>query len=309
MMRVLVVGSGAVGSFYGALLQKSGAEVSLVCRSDYEIVKERGIEISSPLGNWHFTPTAVYRRTEEIPSPPDYLFVCTKVLPEIDRVALIRGAVGPQTAIVLLQNGVEIEAEVAQAFPENLLISGLAFVCVSRLRYGHIWHQAYGNLMFGRYPEGIPPEVTRLCEPFRQVGIKAKAVQDIIAARWQKNLWNAAFNPTSVLSGGLTTQELLSQEPVLRKIMEEVYRIASALGHPPPPDAISKSLESTRRMPPYKTSMLLDFEAGRPMEIEAILGNAVRAAGRVGVEVPRLETLYALMKLLERKRSDGNALL
>jgi 2-dehydropantoate 2-reductase len=303
-MRVLIVGAGAVGGFYGALLAKAGAEVELVCRSDFEVVKALGLRIKSPLGEWTFKPKTVYHPVEVQRcgvTSPDYVMVCTKVLPQIDRVALIREAVGPNTAIVLLQNGVEIEEEILAAFPDNELISGVAFVCLSRPASGQVWHQAYGRLKLGVFPCGISPKVEALCRKFACAGIKAEASADIVAARWGKCVWNAAFNPLSVLSGGLTTDLLLTQETLIRALMAEVLRIAQAVGHPLPEELVEQNIESTRKMPPYKTSMLLDFEAGRPLETEAILGNAVRAAQREGVSVPRLESLYALLKLRELK--------
>ncbi len=299
-MKVLIVGTGAIGGFYGALLAKQGAEVSVVCRSDYDAVKTSGIHIQSTLGEWTFKPAAVYRQAGEAESPPDHVILCTKVLPHIDRVALIHEAVGPDTAITLIQNGVEIEEELALAFPGNELISGLAFVCVSRTGPGKVWHQAYGTLMLGTYPHGISPKVTSLCETFNRAGITARAMTDIVAARWQKCVWNAPFNPLSVLSGGLYTSDILeNQEPFVRQLMAEVRAIAEATGHPLPPDVIDKNITNTYKMPPYKTSMLLDFEAGRPMETEAILGNAVRAGQREGVVIPRLQAVYGLMKLRE----------
>lgn len=300
-MRVLIVGTGAIGGFYGALLAKAGAEVAVVCRSDYATVRACGIRIKSPLGEWTFRPQAVYCKAGQVQAPPDYVILCTKVLPEIDRAALVRDALGPDTAIVLIQNGVEIEEEIAAALPNHELISGLAFVCVSRTGPGEVWHQAYGRLKFGVFPSGISPKVEALCQAFERAGVKAEATLDIVTARWQKCVWNAPFNPLSVLSGGLTTDLLLTQESLIRALMAEVCAIAEALGHPLPASVIDQNLESTRRMPPYKTSMLLDFEAGRPLETEAILGNAVRAARRKRVLAPRLETVYALMKLRELK--------
>jgi len=301
-MKALIVGTGAVGGFYGALLAKAGWEIAVVSRSDHDIVAASGIHIRSTLGEWTFHPAA-YRDAAEVETPPDYVILCTKVLPTIDRPALIRPTVGPDTAIVLIQNGVEIEAEVAEAFPDNELISGLAFVCVSRTAPGQVWHQAYGNLMLGDFPAGLSPRVEALCQAFGQTGIRAKATADIVRARWRKCVWNAPFNPLSVLSGGLYTSDILgSQEDFVRTLMAEVCAIAAATGHPLPDDVIDRNIEDTDKMPPYKTSMLLDFEAGRPMETEAILGNAVRAARREGVAVPHLESVYALMRLRELQR-------
>jgi 2-dehydropantoate 2-reductase len=303
-MKVSVIGTGAVGSFYGSLLAKQGVEVSVVARSDYEYVKVHGIEITSDtkLGNYHFQPHTVVRNAAELTEKPDYVLLCIKVVEHADRVGLLKDAVGPNTAIVLISNGIDVEDEIASAFPNNELISGLAFICVTRTAPGKIWHQAYGRLALGNYPQGLSEKTQALCSTFEQSGITCIASEDIVAARWQKCVWNAPFNPLSVLSAGLSTNDILSsQEPFVRAIMEEICLIAEATGHPLPADTVAKNIESTYKMPPYKTSMLLDFEAGRPMETEAILGNAVRAGRKAGVTIPHLESVYALMKLRELK--------
>ncbi|WP_133717236.1 ketopantoate reductase family protein [Methylocaldum gracile] len=307
-MNVLVIGSGAVGSFYGSLLAKQGAKVSMVARSDYVHVKAHGIDITSDtkLGAYHFRPQTVVRNAAELTEKPDYVLLCIKVVENADRIGLLKDAVGPDTSIVLVSNGIDIEDEIAKAFPDNELISGLAFICVTRTAPGKIWHQAYGRLALGNYPQGLSKKTLALCRVFEQSGITCVASEDIVAARWQKCVWNAPFSPLSVLSAGLSTNDILStQESFVRAIMEEVCLIAKATGHPLPEDTVDKNIESTYKMPPYKTSMLLDFEAGRPMETEAILGNAVRAGWNAGVPIPHLESVYALMKLRELSRRTG----
>lgn len=299
-MNVLVIGTGAVGSFYGALLAKQGVEVSVLARSDYEHVREHGIEIVSHLGHYHFRPHQVVRDGGQLWRKPDIVLLCVKVAEGVDRVGLLQKVVGPATAIVLICNGIDVEREIADAFPGNELISGLAFICVTRSGPGHVWHQAYGKLSLGNYPRGASERVQQLCSLFDAARIECSPAADIVAARWQKCVWNAPFNPLSVLSGGLPTSEILArQEPLVRAIMAEVCATARADGHPLADDVIETNIERTRVMPPYKTSMLLDFEAGRPLETEAILGNAVRAGQRLGVALPHLETVYALMKLRE----------
>lgn len=301
-MRILVIGTGAIGSFYGSLLAKAGADVSVLARSDYEDVKAHGIEIRSEtsLGQWHFTPSRVVASAAELDEAPDVVLLCIKLVEGADRAALLRDALGPDTAIVLLSNGVDIENEIAAAFPDHELISGLAFICVTRTAPGKIWHQAYGRLALGNYPQGLSEKTRTLAAAFESAGIGCNITDNIVTARWQKCLWNAAFSPLSVLSGGLSTTDLLTtQEALIRSIMNEVSAIAAALGHPQPDGIIDQQIDGTRKMPPYKTSMLLDFEAGRPMETEAILGNTVRAGHRAGVAIPHLDTVYALMKLRE----------
>lgn len=300
-MNVLIIGTGAIGCFYGSLLARQGARVSMLARSDYAAIKERGIDIEGKDGIYHFQPAQVLRSADELAEKPEYVLLCVKVVEGVDRVGLLRGTVGQDTSIVLLSNGVAIEAEIARAFPANELISGLAFICVTRTAPGKIWHQAYGRLALGNYPAGVSEKTKALCYAFERSGaIPCEASDNIAAARWRKCVWNAAFNPLSVLSGGLSTADILaSQEPLVRAIMEEIAAVAQAAGYPLAPDIVELNIGSTYKMPPYKTSMLLDFEAGRPMETEAILGNAMRCGQELGVAIPHLETLYALMKLRE----------
>lgn len=299
--RILIVGAGAIGGFYGGLLAKAGAKVSVVCRSDYDTVKQQGYQISScDLGHWRFQPKQILRHGAEYQGEPNYLILCSKVTEHVDRVGLIRDALGKNTVIVFIQNGVDIETELQNAFPDNELVSGLAFVCCNRLAPADIQHLAYGKLILGNLPKGASEKTLHLQQLFSQTGIECMLSENIITSRWQKCVWNAPFNPLSVLSGGLPTLSILqNQESLVRRIMQEVCDIAAGCGHPLPDDIIETNIQHTYLMPPYKTSMLLDFERGHAMETEAILGNTVRAGQRVGVSCPTLQTLYALMKLRE----------
>jgi 2-dehydropantoate 2-reductase len=264
------------------------------------------LHIRSPiLGNTTFKPAAVFRSVAEAPAP-DYLLLSTKVLPDLDRAALIRPAVGPQTIIVLLQNGLDIEAQVAERYPDHELLSCIAFIAVARTAAGEIHHQSAGSLTLGSYPRGATPAAQRLAAVFEEGGVKCRVVEDIQTARWQKTLWNAAFNPLSILGSTLDTATLLGDpesEQLVRALMREVANIAQAAGHPLPANLIDQLIASTRAMPPYKTSMALDLERHRPTEIEAILGNAIRTARRLAVDVPRLEMLYTLARTVERART------
>ena len=301
--KVLIIGAGAIGGFYGSLLAKAGAEVAVVCRSDYEHVKQHGFTIDShALRTWTFAPPQVLTNTAEYKGTADYVLLCTKIVPSVDRVALIRPAVTANTAIVFIQNGVEIEQEILSAFPDNEVISGLAYICCNRIRMGEILHLAYGRLALGNLPGSVSKKTTRLCELISQSGIECAMTENIVTERWKKCVWNAPFNPLSVLSGGLPTLDILqSQEAFVHSIMQEICRIAEAMGHQLPDNTVDVNIENTYAMPPYKTSMLLDYENGHPMETEAIIGNAVRAAKRAGMASPHLESVYALMKLRELK--------
>ena len=276
---VLVVGAGAIGAFYGAILHRGGARVSVVCRSDVDTVRESGLTISSPLGDLSFRPHAVYASADECTDPPDYLVVALKVVDGIDRVSAIRPAVGPKTTLVLIENGIDIEPEIAQAFPDNGLISGLAFTAATRVAPGRVEHKAYGHLVLGDYPQGAGAQAQRFGALLDAGGVQGQVSEDVVRERWLKCVWNTAFNPVSVLAGGAGTRTMLDApggEAFLATLMGEVCAVAAAEGYPMPSALIPTSMEKTREMPNYKTSMAVDWLNGRPMEVEAILGNAVR---------------------------------
>jgi 2-dehydropantoate 2-reductase len=305
MSSILVVGAGAVGALFGSALARQGAEVSVVCRSDFDVVQREGYDIVSPLlGNHRFRPHRVYPDVAECKAAPDYLLLTVKVLTGVDRAALIRPAVGPRTVIVLIENGIDIEAEIATAFPDNELLSGLAIVGVGRGAPGKIDHQSNGSLNLGRYPSGASPAAEQLAAWFNASGIACKVTENVVTARWQKAVWNATFNPISIMGGVLDTAVMLGTEEsraFIRAAMTEVCAVAAAAGHSLHPKLIDQLIAGTRDIPAYKTSMALDYENGRPMEVEAILGNAVRAARKHSVKTPILDTLYALAKMIEAK--------
>jgi len=302
--KILIIGTGAIGSFYSSILQKGGADISVMCRSDYQTVKEKGISIISTEHESHFFPKNVLKFDEKHTLKADYVLVATKVLPEIDTIALLKGSVAPESTIILLQNGINIEHTIQKAFPNNEIISALAFVCVNRISYGVTQHLDYGRLVLGTYPRGITPQGERLKALFEEGGINCELSNDVIAARWRKLLWNAPFNPISVLTGGADTREMTSHEPTIelaKEVMKEIHKLAAADGHELPSSSIEKNITDTHKMVPYKTSMLLDYEAGRPMEVEAILGNALTFAEDCKCATPHIKSLYCLLSLLNKK--------
>jgi 2-dehydropantoate 2-reductase len=306
---VLVVGAGAIGAFYGGLLARAGCEVSVVARSDYEAVAARGYRIDSLLGgspsDLSFRPAQVLRAGGEYQGEADYVLVAMKLVPGADRVAAIRPALAAKTSIVLVQNGIGIEDEIAQAFPRHELISGVAYAGVSRAGPAHIRHESqYARLFIGRYPRGASAACERLAAAIRAAGANCTVTEDIVGARWQKCAWNAVFNPLSALGRGLGTRDILSGEEqiaLVRAAIAEVCAIAAADGHPLAPDTVDRQIEGTLRMPNYVSSMGQDFLAGRAMETEALVGNAVRIARRLAVAAPRLEALYAMLRMVESR--------
>lgn len=298
--HALIIGAGAIGSFYGAILKRAGCTVSAVVRSEYDAVKAHGFRFESPLGDISWEPDHLYKDGDRPDGTPDYVILATKVLPGSDRAALVRPWVGEGTNIVLIQNGLDIERELADAFPDNPIISCLAFIAVSRVAPGEIKHNAYGRLVMGRYPSGLDDHCQALHDLFVEGGIDIKLTEEVVRERWLKCVWNTPFNPLSVLANGADTYTMLDTaggEKLVREMMQEVIATAEADGHPLPPQIIDSNIDGTRKMPAYKNSMALDYLNDRPIELDAILGNVVAIAQQHGVPVPRLETMLAALRM------------
>ena len=310
-MRILILGAGSVGIYFGGRLAQSGAEVSVVARSDCEVAKRCGYDIKSIAGDFHFSPHLVLEDAADYPGEADYVIVTTKVLPTIDRVALLRPVIrSVRTVIVLIQNGIDIEAEIKSAFPDNELVSTIAYIGASRPAPGKVLHQGSGKLKMGTYPQGISPAVEKLAAAFNAAKVECVTEADIVFTRWNKLLWNLPYNPVSVLAGGADTSRMSSRDELEKfcaDLMTEVISVANAVGVPLTEELAVQQREYTRNFPPYKTSMLQDFEAGRALEVEAILGNTLRIARQNRVAVPRIESCYALLKSVDELNRQHRA--
>ena len=298
MTKILVIGAGAIGSFYSAKLAQVGAEITLWCRSDYDFIKKNGIKIESYEGDFQFIPHKILENLDEIDDEFDYILIATKALPTIDIPALIKNILKAKTKIILIQNGIHIEKNIAENFPNNELISAIAFIGVSRKSAGVICHQEYGKIIIGTYGEKASDAVHFLENLWKKSGIEVVVTDEILLERWKKLVWNGAFNPLSVVLRGKNTAEILNSDLALnlvKNIMNEICNLAKIDNCELPADVIEKNIVATKKMKPYKTSMLLDFEAGREMEVEAILGNAIKFAQSKSMSTPYLSTIYAII--------------
>jgi 2-dehydropantoate 2-reductase len=298
MTKILVIGAGAIGSFYSAKLAQVGAEITLWCRSDYDFIKKNGIKIESYEGDFQFIPHKILKNLHEIEDEFDYILIATKALPSIDIPSLIKNILKAKTKIILIQNGIHIEKNIAENFPNNELISAIAFIGVSRKSAGVICHQEYGKIIIGTYGKKASDAVHFLENLWKKSGIEVVVTDEILLERWKKLVWNGAFNPLSVVLRGKNTAEILNSDLALnlvKNIMNEICNLAKIDNCELPSDVIEKNILATQKMKPYKTSMLLDFEAGREMEVEAILGNAIKFAQSKSMSTPYLSTIYAII--------------
>ncbi|EKO14836.1 ketopantoate reductase family protein [Leptospira kirschneri] len=301
MFRILVLGSGAIAGLYAGKLAQAGCKVDFWVRKNSSELKKNGFQIeSASWGNFHYKVERVF---ESVPKNlKDYNLVlnCLKCLPDIDLKKILGETIPQNLPILLLQNGIDIEEPVSILYPENEILSGLAFVCANRTDTGKILHLDYGELIIGSWNRNPSFICDQLVGLFNSVGVPTQNTNTIRQTRWKKLMWNAPFNPISVLCGGKNTSEILDNlfsRKLVIEIMKEVQTLSKLDGAEVPTTQIDAFLQMTETMKPYKTSMLLDFEAGRPMEIEAILGNTIRIAEKNNLEIPHIQTIYSLLSL------------
>lgn len=324
---ILIFGVGSIGAVYLYQLQQAGCNVTAVCRSNYEAVKDSGFTLHSlRFGDQKYKPDLVVRSVADCPPDKiyDYILVCSKSFPgsSPSLADMIRPAVAgrPQTAIVLAQNGIDIEEEVAAEFPQNPILSGVVYLPATQTAPGTIEYSEMLNLLeIGTYPADAPPlhksAAVRFADLLVKGGGEVDVHQDIQIARWSKLLMNGAWNPICALTlctdGDFLTTSTPFAHELVWDIMLEIIALAAKVGIPGI-DAreAEKRLGLAKRRAETGTgrqvSMLQDVKQGRSFEVEAIVGNAVRLGRKHVVPMPRLETIYALLKArhfaLEKER-------
>lgn len=306
MTKILAIGVGAIGSLYAGKLAQAGAEVSVVCRSDYEQVKRDGITVKSYWGDFNFKPQQVLRDVAEFSGEADFILIATKALPEISLPDLIRPVLTPRTSIAIIQNGIFIENDLAKAFPNHHLLSIIAFVGIRKEKPALVEHDAEGRLTIGEFQNPHPQKTQELIELWQKAGVPCVLSNDIQLDRWKKLLWNASFNPISVAAGGLDTKQILDDpqlKDLVKNVMREVALLAKSQGYEISEEIMDQTIATTyARKVPAITSMLLDFRAKRKMEIEAILGNSLKFAKEKSLNLPLMSDLYQqIVKLNDKK--------
>jgi 2-dehydropantoate 2-reductase len=318
-MKIAVVGCGAVGSYYGAKLCRAGHEVHFLLRSDYEAVCRDGVLIRSPEADFRVKPHCA-RLPEQI-GWSDLVLIGLKTTANHEFPALVPPLVGPQTAVVNLQNGLGNERLLAALVGAEKLLGGLCFVCLNRVAPGVIAHTAHGRIELGEYQRPPGRRTDALATVFQSAGVPCAVVENLERAHWEKLVWNIPFNGLGVagvtgydavlagrlkerclLPSCLPTDQLLGEprwRQLLRELMDEVIATANALGFLIPASLAESQISRTLCMGAYKASTLLDFERGLPLELESLFREPLRQAQRAGVPTPRLAALCALLTELE----------
>ena len=303
-MKIAVVGTGAIGSFYGGKLAYHGRDVHFLLRSGIAKIKRSGIRVRGKKENFHIAKVQAYR-TADVIGPCDLVLIALKATNNEALLRLIPPLLHPHTVLLTLQNGLGNEDFLAQHFGAARVMGGLCFICLNRISPGLIEHLDYGNISIGELMGPPKPRTHEVAVEFQQSGVVYRVVDNLMQERWRKLVWNIPFNGLTIAAGGITTEDILrdvSLQSVALALMNEVIEAAKSCGYNLPADVAVEYMKRTETMGAYKPSTLLDSEAGRALEVEAIWGEPLRRAQANGTAMPRLEQLYALLKSLNARR-------
>jgi 2-dehydropantoate 2-reductase len=290
---VAIVGSGAVGLYYGARLAAAGEDVRFLLRSDFAAISRVGLKVASVHGDLDLPQVKAYRSAAEI-GPVDLVIVAWKATSNDQLAAVLPPLLHANTQVLTLQNGLGNCESLAAIVGPGRVLGGLCFVCINRSAPGQVVHSAGGRVSLGEWQPDGTGRAAELERRFKAAKIQAVAVDDLAKAQWDKLVWNIPFNGLSVAEGGVTTDRLLATpqgEAKLRALMGEVVATAQALGLDLSEDLIDFHIERTRPMGPYRTSSMIDFVEGREVEVEPIWDEPLRRARAAGVAMPLTEQL------------------
>jgi 2-dehydropantoate 2-reductase len=302
-MKIAVIGAGALGLYYGAMLQRAGQDVRFLLRRDYQAISRQGLRVTSPAGDFHLAGVKGSREVAEL-GDVDLVLVGLKTTANDRLVALVAPLMKEETAVLTLQNGLGNEELLAAAFGAEKVLGGIAFLCSNRGEPGTVHHLGEGRIRLGEFAGSLSERAMAFAKMFNEAGVPCEAVGDLRKARWEKLVWNIPFNGLCALTGRDVTA-LLNHGPSRAEIiaiMQEVIAAANRQALSAPIEAepfISRMIAATEKMAHYRPSMMIDRLEERPLELAAIYGEPLAQAARKGTAMPRVSLLHALLSLGE----------
>ncbi|MCX6936764.1 MAG: 2-dehydropantoate 2-reductase [Verrucomicrobia bacterium] len=294
MKRVLFLGSGALALYYGGRMARAGVDVVFWARSDAGALRQKGLRLVYPGDAFHLSAVNVVERVEDA-GAVDLVVIALKATANADLPRLLPAALGQDTVVLNLQNGLGVDEAVADIAGAERTLGALCFVGVNRVAPGEAVCAHEGYIVLGEFSGAPTARTEAVAEIFRRGGTKVRIAPSLLSARWHKLIWNVPFNGLSVVERGMLSDEILrdaGREARVRALMRELQTAAAAEGVEIADAFIEDNVERTRSMA-YKPSTMLDWLAGRPLELEPIWGEPLRRARRLGVATPELARLYA----------------
>lgn len=301
-MRIGIIGSGALGLFYGALLQRSDHDVHFLLRRDYQAITSSGLKVFSPRGDFHLQHVQGYRNSEQI-GPVDLVLIGLKAHANEALIELVRPLVAANTTILTLQNGLGNEDLLATAFAPEQILGGVAFLCCNRGEPGKVHHLDQGAIRIANFAKSTNPNSSALAETFNRAGIPCEVCPDLLRIRWEKLVWNIPFNGLCALTG-LATDRLLACPETLQLVEAMMLEVIAAANRQELTERLDDAIigrlfSATSGMGAYRPSMMIDRQQRSPLELKAIYGIPLERAASKDTPMPRVAMLHALLAATE----------
>jgi 2-dehydropantoate 2-reductase len=302
--KIAVVGSGAVGCYYGGMLAHAGHDVHFLMRADLDTVRRDGLLIFTKGTEVRLPHVQCAGTTAEI-GPADLVLIALKATANQELERLLPPLIGDGTALLTLQNGLGNEAFLAERWGAERVMGALCFVCINRTAPGVIRHLDHGSISIGEFRRAVSERARAIADAFRAVEVEANAMDDLEGERWRKLLWNIPFNGLSIAAGATVADVLADTglRALARSLMDEVLDAARRRGHEIPDSYADWQLERSDSMGAYKPSSMIDYELGRPVEVEAIWGEPLRQGLAAGAKMPKLEMLHGIIRHVAERRA------
>lgn len=298
-MRYAVVGTGAIGGYYGGMLANADADVHFLFHSDFDAAYANGLRVNSCNGDFEIERVNAYNSTTSMPKA-DVILVGLKTLQNRLLPELLDPIVKDGSLIVLIQNGIGYEQEIQEEFPEARVAGGLAFICSEKTAPAEITHYDYGKLTLALLGDEPCDKFDAMIADMEEAGIEVVRANDLNTARWKKLVWNTGFNGQSVLFGKNTEELLLGREKdmYVKPAMLEIIKAGQANGADVDESFADEMIEMTLNMKPYYPSMHVDYQHGRRLEVEAIYSRPIRLGLAKGVEMPVMQEMEKRLRSL-----------
>ncbi len=302
-MRIAVMGTGAVGGYFGAKLAAAGNELIFIARGPHlAALKQSGLNVESFQGNAHIS-NALFTDDPAAGAAVDLVLFCVKSYDTDAATAAIAPLLCPTTRILSLQNGVDNASRIAQRWGAERTLAGVVYLGAQLVRPGTIHHSSAGRIVFGELGGAIHQSTKSIQKIIAAAQIPCEVSTDINKAQWRKLLWNAPFCAISCLTRA-TVKDILESSS-LRKLaidcMEEVIAAAKTQGVHLEPSCIDETLEFSQTLGDFKPSMLQDLEAGKRLEFEAFNGIVLNCLRQSGKAAPANEIFYGALAYLDKK--------
>lgn len=300
-MKIGIIGTGAVGGYFGAKLSQAGIDVTFIARGEtLKQLQENGLKILSYKGDFKIEKPKATSDLKAL-KDTDIILLCVKSYSTKEIAKALKPHLSDKTIIISMQNGVENEEILGEILGKQNIIGSVVFITAGIESPGVIKHTGYGKVIFGELSGQISDRIREIERIFLGAGIPAGITTSIKTELWSKLMLNIPYNGfTALVRGPLENyQELPEAQECFLRALKEVQLVALHEGYKISDEAVENAVKFTKneKFGTFKSSTLLDAEAGKQLEIEALQGAVIKAAKKHNLDIPINKLLYALLKM------------